>query len=300
MSGSYWKQVVEDDFGVPSDRPLDDLTAELTRMLGSTDPQLRDGTAYPALATWTDRGVYDDLLSGLGDGMAAGLTVGLGEHGTDSVFRRSFSVLILGECIARDNAAGLLPGRARSSSGATGSPRGTSASATCAASSPARAGRTPSRTAPTRSPRWPSSPHLGTNELTVLLDVLGDRLTAPGRRALHRRRAGPDRARHDGGPAPQPGAAAGDRAVDRPARSRGRAARSGGRDPFLVRGNPEAFLRALYLQLALAPRPPDVRSDLLLVLVDALKRTNPYYLTCGSRATDRPVGGRIPASNLRA
>ncbi len=38
MSGSYWKQVVEDDFEVPSDRPLDDLTAELTRMLGSTDP----------------------------------------------------------------------------------------------------------------------------------------------------------------------------------------------------------------------------------------------------------------------
>jgi hypothetical protein len=56
-------------------------------------------------------------------------------------------------------------------------------------------------------------------------------------------------------------------------------ARAGGRDPFLVRGNPEAFLRALYLQLALAPRPPDVRSDLLLVLVDVLKRTNPYFLT---------------------
>ena len=58
MSGSYWKSVIEDDFEVPTDRPLGDLTAELTRMLGSTDPQLRDGTAYPALATWTDRGVY--------------------------------------------------------------------------------------------------------------------------------------------------------------------------------------------------------------------------------------------------
>ena len=55
--------------------------------------------------------------------------------------------------------------------------------------------------------------------------------------------------------------------------------RAGGRDPFVVRGNPEAFLRALYLQLSLAPRPPDVRSDLLLVLVDALKRTNPFFLT---------------------
>ena len=45
MSGSYWKQVVERGFGVPSDRPLDDLTAELTRMLGSTDPVLRDELA---------------------------------------------------------------------------------------------------------------------------------------------------------------------------------------------------------------------------------------------------------------
>ncbi len=58
-------------------------------MLGSPDPEQRDGIAYPALATWIDRGVYDDLLVGLGDGMAAGLTVGLGEDGTDSVFRRS-------------------------------------------------------------------------------------------------------------------------------------------------------------------------------------------------------------------
>ena len=42
-------------------------------------PELRDGIAYPVLATWVDRGVYDDLLVGLGDGMVAGLAVGLGE-----------------------------------------------------------------------------------------------------------------------------------------------------------------------------------------------------------------------------
>ena len=94
---------------VPSDRPLDDLTAELTAMLGSPDPEQRDGIAYPALATWVDRGVYDDLLVGLGDGMAAGLTVGLGEDGTDSVFRRAFSVLVLAECLERDTGQHLLP-----------------------------------------------------------------------------------------------------------------------------------------------------------------------------------------------
>ena len=64
MPGPYWKQVAASGLAVPQDRPLDDLTAELTRMLGDTDPEARDGTAYPTLATWVERGVYDDLLSG--------------------------------------------------------------------------------------------------------------------------------------------------------------------------------------------------------------------------------------------
>ena len=52
----------------------------------------------------------------------------------------------------------------------------------------------------------------------------------------------------------------------------------GRHDPFLDSGNAEAFLRALYLQLAMGPQPPAIRSDLLLVLVDTLRRTNPHYL----------------------
>jgi len=50
------------------------------------------------------------------------------------------------------------------------------------------------------------------------------------------------------------------------------------RDPFLASGNAQAFLRSLYLQLSLASAPPAVRSDLLLVLVDALRATNASYL----------------------
>ena len=110
MSTGYWSQVQATGFAVPSDRPLDDLTAELTTMLGSRSPEVRDGTAFPALATWIGRGVYDDLLAGLGDGMVAGLSVGLGETDTDSVFRRSFSALILAACLERDNDQHLLPG----------------------------------------------------------------------------------------------------------------------------------------------------------------------------------------------
>jgi hypothetical protein len=50
-------------------------------------------------------------------------------------------------------------------------------------------------------------------------------------------------------------------------------------DPYLTHGNAQSFLRALYLQLSLAASPPAVRSDLLLVLVDALRATNAGYLS---------------------
>ena len=278
MSGSYWKQVHAEGLAVPTDRPLDDLTAELTRMLGSPDPAQRDGTAYPTLATWIDRGVYDDLLSGLGDGMALGLQVGLGETGTDSVFRRSFSVLVLGECLARDNARPMMSGgkilewgdrvatwllRERDLRGfvpgngwAHAVAHGADALGTLA-----------------------ESPHLSTNELTVVLDVIADRLLLPVDRLFT---AGePDRLalatmkvlRRNRVPLrvlepwiARLAAAAATRSSD------------DDRDPYLAGGNAEAFLRSLYLQLSLGPLPPEVRSDLLLVVVDALKATNPHYL----------------------
>ena len=283
MSGSYWKQVHAGGLAVPSDRPLDDLTAELTRMLGSPDPAQRDGTAYPTLATWIDRGVYDDLLSGLGDGMAMGLQVGLGETGTDSVFRRSFSVLVLGECIARDNARQLMSGgkildwgdrvatwllRERDLRGfvpgngwAHAVAHGADALGTLA-----------------------ESPHLSTNELTVVLDVIADRMLLPVDRLFT---AGePDRLalatmkvlRRNRVPL----------RVLEPWIARLAAAATprsshDDHDPYLAGGNAEAFLRSLYLQLSLGPLPPEVRSDLLLVVVDALKETNPHYLRPTSR-----------------
>ncbi len=178
MSGQYWKQVVASGLAVPQDRPLGDLTAELTRMLGDTDPEARDGTAYPTLATWVSRGVYDDLLVGLGDGMAAGLGVGLGERDTDSVFRRSFSALVLDCCLARDNERPLVPSgkvlewgdrlatwllRERDLRGfvpgkgwAHAVAHGADGLGTLA-----------------------QSPHVAVNELTVLLDVIADRLLLP-------------------------------------------------------------------------------------------------------------------------
>lgn len=279
MSGTYWQAVLEAGLAVPTDRPLDDLTAELTRMLGDPDPATRDGTAYPTLTTWLDRGVYDDLLAGLGDGMAIGLRVGLGESGTDTVFRRSFSALVLGECIARDNRRPLLPGgkildwgdrlstwllRERDLRGfvpgkgwAHAVAHGADTLATLAA-----------------------SPHLATPELTVILDVVADRVLLPvdqlftsgepdrlafATMAVLRRNVVPLRVLEPW--------------IARLAASAGIRSAYDQRDPYLVGGNAEAFLRALYLQLSLGSHPPQMRSDLLLVVLDALKSTNAAYLT---------------------
>jgi len=277
MSTAYWNRVRSDEMTVPTDRPLPDLTAELTTMLGSVDPVERDEIAYPVLATWIGAGVYDDLLAGLGDGMAAGLVQGLGEVGTTSVFRRSFSALVLAVCINRDNAVSLLPGdkllewgdrvtgwlvRERDTRGFVPGQGWAHAVAHGADVLDELAG----------------SPHFRLNELTVLLDVIADRVLSPttavfasgepdrlatAAMSVFRRRLVPLRIIEPW--LARIAAAATDR---RPA----------GQDPFLITGNPEAFLRALHLQVALAPEPVAVRADLLLSVVDALRTTNAAYL----------------------
>jgi hypothetical protein len=277
-ASAFWQQVVADGLRVPDDRPLDDMTAELTAMLGSTNPRLRDGIAYPTLTSWISRGVYDDLLCGLGDGMTAGLVVGIGESGTDTVFRRAFSVRALAECISRNNKVDRLPSdkilewgdrlsawivREQDLRGYVPTKGWAHAVAHGADAIASLAG----------------SPQLGMPELTVMLDVLADRILLPVEQVFTC--GEPDRL------------AAATMAILRrdvvslavlePWIARlAQAAASppvGDADPFLTTGNPEAFLRAVYLELSLAPRQPACRADLLLTLVDTLKRTNPYYLT---------------------
>ncbi|WP_416956950.1 DUF2785 domain-containing protein [Nocardioides sp. T5] len=279
MSLGYWDQVQRAGFEVPSDRPLDDLTAELTTMLGSTEPEVRDGTAFPAFATWIERGVYDDLLSGLGDGMAAGLSVGIGEVGTDTVFRRSFSALILAVCLERDNAQHLVPGRKVMEWG--------DRLATWFLGERDTRGWVPGK-------GWAhavahgadaigalgESPHLAGPEHALLLDVLAERLLTqpadeplvagePDRIAvavmqiLRRNTLGTDELEpwvHRIGAAGNPFAAP----VDH--------------DPYAPAAAAQAFLRALFVQLSLAPEPPSVRPDLLLVVIEALRMTNVPYL----------------------
>lgn len=277
MPGEYWTQVKARGMRVPEDRPLDDLTAELTTFLGSPDPAIRDGLAYAALSAWIGQGTYDDLLAGLGDGMAAGLSVGLGESGTESVFRRSFSVLVLTECITRDNIVQRLPSATLLDWGdrvaswilrerdlrdyVPGS--GWAHAVTHGADAIGALAK---------------SRYFGINELTVLLDVIADRLLLPtdGRFQASE----PDRLalatmsvlRRNRVPMN----------VLEPWIRRIAAVASSppyvDRNPHLTTGDAEAFLRSLYLQLSIAPRPPEARADLLLALVECLRRSNPYLL----------------------
>jgi len=278
-SGSYWESVQATGLCVPSDRPLDELTAELTRMLGDPDPEMREHIAVPTLLTWVRRGVYDDLLAGLGDGMAAGLRVGQG--GTDrtgspddTVFRRSWSAVVLAACVDRDNERSLLPGGKilewgdRLATWLLGERdlrdfvpgRGWARALGHGADALAVLAR---------------SPHISRAELTVLLDVLADRVLtvteslfrldesdrlAAATVSVLRRNELPLAVLEPwvarvAGQAQQPETPA-DRAA------------------WAVAANAQSFLRSLQLQLALGPVQPEVRSDLLLVLIEALRRTN--------------------------
>ena len=283
MSIGYWSQVQATGFEVPSDRPLDDLTAELTTMLGSTRPEVRDGTAYPALATWIDRGVYDDVLLGLGDGMVVGLYVGLGESGTDSVFRRSFSALIVAECLERDNAEHLLPtGKVldwgdrlavwfltEQDTRGFVPEKGWAHAVAHGADAIGALGE---------------SRHMGSGEHAALLDVLAERLLRqPADEPLA---AGePDRMAHAAMRILRRGTLGVDELEPWVHRIGAGGNPFGGpvdHDPFARTAGPQAFLRALFVHLSLTPEPPSVRSDLLLVLIEALRMTNTPYLRVGN------------------
>jgi hypothetical protein len=102
---SFWRVIANDENALPQGEWVAELTPELLSWLGSTDPELRDDFAYRILAAWIERGQYGpDQLRTMAKQMTANLEVGLGEQGTDSVFLRTYSALILMEIVAHDNA----------------------------------------------------------------------------------------------------------------------------------------------------------------------------------------------------
>jgi hypothetical protein len=277
MSSRFWQSVVSDGMGVPTERSLSVLTTELGEMLGDPDPAVRDRLAYPILAAWVSNGVYDDLLHRLGDGVCDLMEQGVGEVASDGVFQRSYAARVMAEIIERDNRMELLDPRTLLGWGdriahwlvAEKDVRGFVPEKGWAR---AVAHGADSVSALARSPR------IRTRGLVFLLDVIADRVLEPTPEFFV---AGePDRLALAAMDALRRDLVEVDAMEPWLTRLAGRA-RPDDEDPvhpFRVNGNVQSFLRAFYLQLALAPERPAMRPDLLLTLFERLRATNPTYL----------------------
>jgi hypothetical protein len=102
MNKQSIQAVVDNDYKVPEDGNLEEMTIQLEHHLSSLDAGLRENS-LEVLWQWGMTGQYTDgELIDLGDRMAANLKVGLGESGTDTVFLRAFSVLVLAMVVIVD------------------------------------------------------------------------------------------------------------------------------------------------------------------------------------------------------
>ena len=100
---AFWQSIGKNKYAVPEHQSADALAHELSALLASPDPGLRDDLAYSILARWIYRGYLSTpALIQLTDAWRANLKDGLGESGTNSVLKRSFSALCLSSMAARE------------------------------------------------------------------------------------------------------------------------------------------------------------------------------------------------------
>ena len=102
---AWWQAIITNDFEPHADAPAVGLLPELSSYLGSPDPELRDEIGYAVLTQWiyVKQLVPADVLQGLVAEWRANLSRGIGAQGTDTVFLRSFSALMLSVAAALDN-----------------------------------------------------------------------------------------------------------------------------------------------------------------------------------------------------
>jgi hypothetical protein len=101
---AFWQQIGKNKYAVPQGESADALAHELSALLASPDPELRDDLAYSILARWVYRPniLATPTLISLTDEWRGNLKIGLGETGTNSVLKRSFSALCLSSLAARE------------------------------------------------------------------------------------------------------------------------------------------------------------------------------------------------------
>ena len=100
----FWRAIAKNHYAIPAGQEAFPLAKELSGYLGLPDPELRDDLAYSILAVWITRQkrFSPAELVTLLEEWQVNLRAGIGETGTDSIFKRSFSALCLSALAERD------------------------------------------------------------------------------------------------------------------------------------------------------------------------------------------------------
>jgi hypothetical protein len=100
----FWRLIVANKYQIPQNEKALVLAQKLSGYLGSPDPELRDDLSYTILAVWiVNRQQFSpEELVQLEGQWRANLRFGIGENGTDTVFKRSFSALCLSSLAERE------------------------------------------------------------------------------------------------------------------------------------------------------------------------------------------------------
>jgi hypothetical protein len=100
----FWLQLRAKEFALADGQSALPLALEAANLLGSTDPQLRDGIAYEALETWIygRPALTPAELETVRALLVTNARKGLGEASGDDLYLRSFSILVLSVVAAAD------------------------------------------------------------------------------------------------------------------------------------------------------------------------------------------------------
>jgi hypothetical protein len=106
------QEIVADDYKAPSRPEIYPLVLAMGTYIGSVDPELRDDLIYMTLAIWIERDIFEaqDLNEILKVVLnSQHLFLGLGEQDTDTVFTRTFSMMIVAAILIAHRRRPFLP-----------------------------------------------------------------------------------------------------------------------------------------------------------------------------------------------
>jgi hypothetical protein len=109
MDKEFWVSLAKNDFQIPEEHTLENLTEILFSYLSSIDRELRDDIAYVVYANWLKQEMFQaEAIQSHVEKLLSNLDKGIGETESDTVFLRAFSILLLAEIVHNDNKKPLL------------------------------------------------------------------------------------------------------------------------------------------------------------------------------------------------